>query len=88
MNDRTFRVAVWCAVSSPEQASDDKAIEALGTNQPTGGFERATAALRLAAYKRRLRAITAAAPVWMAERILSASEAIPEDRPVVWMSEN
>ena len=34
-----------------------KAIEAMGTIEPTGPFERALARLLLAAYERRLRAI-------------------------------
>ena len=34
-----------------------RAIEALGTIEPTGPFERALARLLIAAYKRRLRAI-------------------------------
>lgn len=30
----------------------------------------------------------ARAPAWMAEEILSASQAIDQDRAAVWMSEN
>lgn len=41
------------------------AIEALSTIQPTGPFERALARLLIAAYKRRLRGIVAAAPTWV-----------------------
>jgi hypothetical protein len=51
-----------------------RAIEALGTIQPTGPSERALARLLMAAYKRRLRAIVAAAPAWVSEEILSTSE--------------
>jgi hypothetical protein len=51
-----------------------RAIEALGTIQPTGPFERALARLLRAAYKRRLRAIVAAAPTWVSEGMLSTSE--------------
>jgi hypothetical protein len=51
-----------------------RAIEALGTIQPTGPFGRALARLPMAAYKRRLRAIVAAAPAWVSEEILSTSE--------------
>jgi hypothetical protein len=40
-----------------------RAIEALGTIQPTGPFERALAYLLMAAHKRRLRAICACAIV-------------------------
>jgi hypothetical protein len=39
-----------------------RAIEALGTIEPSGPFERALARLLMAAYKRRLRAIAAAVP--------------------------
>jgi hypothetical protein len=35
-----------------------------------------------------LRAIVAAAPEWVAEEILSASQQIDEGRPAVWLSEN
>jgi hypothetical protein len=53
-----------------------RAVEALGTIEPTGPFERALARLPMAAYKRRLRAIVASAPAWVGEEILSASERI------------
>ncbi|MBU0705010.1 MAG: hypothetical protein KKC18_14215 [Chloroflexi bacterium] len=62
-----------------------RAIEALGTIEPSGPFERAIAGLLLAAYKR---GIVEAAPSWVAEEILSASQHIGEDRAAVWMSEN
>jgi hypothetical protein len=39
-----------------------RAIEALGTIEPTGPFERALARLLMAAYKRRLRAIVKVVP--------------------------
>ena len=65
-----------------------RAIEALGTIEPSGPFERAIARLLQAAYKRRLRAIVENAPSWASEEILSASEHIGDDRAVVWMSEN
>jgi hypothetical protein len=51
-----------------------RAIEALGTIQPTGPFERALACLLVAAYKRHLRAIVAASPTWVSEEMLSTSE--------------
>jgi len=49
-----------------------RAIEALGTIEPSGPFERALACLLMAAYKRRLRAIVAVAPAW-----------VSNDQPVV-----
>jgi hypothetical protein len=51
-----------------------RAIEALGTIEPTGPFGWALARLLMAAYKRRLRGIVEAAPAWVSEEILSASE--------------
>jgi hypothetical protein len=39
-----------------------RAIEALGTIQPSGPFERALARLLIAAYKRRVRGIVKLAP--------------------------
>ena len=51
-----------------------RAIEPLGTIQPTGLFERALARLLMAAYKRRLRGIVAIVPTWVSEEILSTSE--------------
>ena len=65
-----------------------RAIEALGTIEPGGPFERAIAGLLLAAYKRRLRGIVEIAPSWVAEQILSASQHVGDDRAAVWMSEN
>jgi len=51
-----------------------RAIEALGTIQPTGPFERALARLLLAAYKRRLRAIVKVVLTWVSEEMPSTSE--------------
>jgi hypothetical protein len=51
-----------------------RAIEALGTIEPTGPFERALACLLMAASKRRLRAIVVAMPTWVSEEMLSTSE--------------
>jgi hypothetical protein len=65
-----------------------RAIEALETIEPTGPVERVQVWFLLQAYRRRLRAIVALAPDWLAEEIMSASQAIDSDRPVVWMSEN
>jgi hypothetical protein len=65
-----------------------RAIEALGTIQPSGPFERALARLLIAAYKRRLRGIVEIASAWVSEEILSASEHIGDDRAVLWISEN
>ena len=65
-----------------------RAIEALGTIEPTGPFERTLARLLQSAYKRRLRAIVAAVPAWVSEEILSASEHIADKRAALWMSEN
>ena len=65
-----------------------RAIEALGTIEPSSPFERAMASLLLAAYKRRLRGIVEVAPPWVAEEILSASEHIGDERAILWMSEN
>jgi hypothetical protein len=50
-------------------------------------IERATVWLLLQAYRRRLRAIIVAAPSWMGEQILSASEGVGE-KEAVWMNEN
>ena len=44
-------------------------IEAPGTIQPTGPFERAFVRLLMAAYKRRLRAIVGTAPAWLTEEM-------------------
>ena len=65
-----------------------RAIEALGTIQPSGPFERALARLLMAAYKRRLRGIVKLAPTWVSEEILRASEHIGDDRAVLWISDN
>ena len=55
-----------------------RAIEVIGIIEPSAWFERAIAGLLLAAYKRRLRAIVAVEPTWVTERILEASERIPD----------
>jgi len=55
---------------------------------PTGRFERWQTRLLQTAYKYRLRGIIRAAPAWVAEQILSASESIGADRAAVWMSRN
>jgi hypothetical protein len=60
-----------------------RAIEALGTIEPTGPFERALAWLLQAAYKRRLRAIVEPAPAWVGEEVQSASERIGDRRAVL-----
>lgn len=65
-----------------------RAIEAIGTIEPTGPFERALARLLLAAYKRRLRGIVEVAPAWVSEEILSTSDRTDNRRAVLWMSEN
>jgi len=49
---------------------------------------RVFAGLLLYVYKRRLRGIVEAAPPWVSEEILSASEHIADARAVLWMSEN
>jgi len=50
-----------------------RAIEALGTIEPTGPLERLLMRLLLAAYKRLLRSIVGAAPAWASEEILSTT---------------
>jgi hypothetical protein len=50
-----------------------RAIEAIGTIEPSSPFERALAA---------------ALPGWVTEEILSASQHIGDDRAVVWFGEN
>ena len=65
-----------------------RGIEALETIEPTGPIERVQAWFLLQAYRRRLRAIVAIAPEWMAGEILSASQHIDDRRPAVWLSEN
>jgi hypothetical protein len=41
-----------------------------------------------AAYKRRLRAIVEAAPAWVSEEILNASERMGDTRAAQWVSRN
>jgi hypothetical protein len=65
-----------------------RAIAALETIEPSGWFERAIAGLLLLAYRRRLRGIVEAAPEWMAEEILGASQYTGSDRAMPWLSEN
>ena len=65
-----------------------RAIESLETIDSSGPFETAITWFLLKAYRRRLRAIVGAAPAWVAEEILSASERIDDDRPVHWISTN
>ncbi len=65
-----------------------RAIEALSTIEPSGPIEQALAGLLQAAYKRRLRAIVGAAPAWVTEEILSASEHIGDQRAALWISKN
>ena len=62
--------------------------EAPGTIEPTNRLEWKLAGLLLYLYKRHLRMFVEAAPDWVAEEILSASEQIGDDRPVLWTSEN
>jgi hypothetical protein len=63
-------------------------IKAVETIEPTGPIERVQARFLLQAYRRRLRAIVAAAPDWVVEEILSASQHIDEGRSAVWLSDN
>lgn len=65
-----------------------RAIEPLGTIEPSGPFERALARLMMAAYKRRLRAIVKVVPAWVNKEILSASGRIGDDGAVLWMDPN
>ena len=65
-----------------------RAIEAMDIITPTSRFERWQTRLLQTAYKYRLRGLIKAAPAWVAEQILSASERIGEDRAAVWMSRN
>jgi hypothetical protein len=65
-----------------------RAIEGLETIDATGPIERATVWLLLQAYRRRLRESVASAPTWVSEEILSASQRIGGDRPVLWRSDN
>jgi hypothetical protein len=65
-----------------------RAIEALGTVEPSGPLERTLARLLQTACKRRLRAIVKVVPAWIAEKILSASEHIGDKRAVLWISDN
>jgi hypothetical protein len=64
-----------------------RAIEALGTIEPSSLIVRALARLLLAGYKR-LRAIMAAAPAWVSEEIPSASERIGNQRAALLIGQN
>jgi hypothetical protein len=57
-------------------------IEALGTIEPSGWFERWQVRLLVAAYKHRLREIIKVVPSWVAEEILSASEHMGDRRAI------
>jgi hypothetical protein len=48
-----------------------RAIEALGTIEPSGPFERALARLLMAAYKRRLRGIVKVMCAWVTGEVLN-----------------
>jgi hypothetical protein len=65
-----------------------RAMEALATIEPTNRLGRKLARLLLYVYKRWLRGIVAAAPAWVSEQILSASEHIGDQRAALWMTEN
>ena len=65
-----------------------RAIEAIGTIEPDNWFEQWQARRLQATYKERLRGIVAAAPSWVSEEILNASEHIGDHRAVLWMSDN
>ena len=75
-------------VSQEERGALGRNIEALGTIEPSSSFGRALARLLMAAYKHCLRAVVEAAPAWVSEEILSASERIGDKRAVLWLSEN
>lgn len=65
-----------------------RAIEALETIEGTGPGELEMASRLVETYRRRLREIVASAPTWVSEEILSASQGIDDDRPVLWRSDN
>lgn len=65
-----------------------RAIEALETIEPTRPIERVQAWFLLQAYHRRLRGIIEAAPSWMGEEVLIASQGIEDDGPAVQFSDN
>ena len=58
-----------------------RAMEALETIEPSAWLERTIARLLVAAYRRRLRAIIGAAPAWLGDRILAASDKVGERGP-------
>ena len=55
-----------------------RAIEALEAITPSSGLERLMARSLVEAYRRRLRSIIGAVPGWAGDRVLGASESIPE----------
>ena len=55
-----------------------RAVEAPETTEPSAWFEQTISRLLIAAYRRRLRAIIGAAPIWMGDRLLGASENLPD----------
>lgn len=57
-----------------------RAIEGVETTEPAGPTERVITWLLLQAYRRRLRAIVAGARASVSEEILSASQAIDDQR--------
>jgi len=57
-----------------------RAIEALETIEPAGPIERKQVRFLLRVHRRRLRAVVAAVPGWLTEELLSASQAVGEDR--------
>jgi hypothetical protein len=62
--------------------------ECLSPFETTNCLERHLARLLPHIYKRRLRGIVEAAPSWVTEEILSASERIGDRRAALWMSES
>ena len=65
-----------------------RAIEALGTIEPTNRLERQWVRPLLYLYKQRLRGIVEAAPAWVSKEILSGSEHIEDRRAALWLSKN
>jgi len=65
-----------------------QAIEALGSIESSDPFERVVAELFQAAYRRRLTEIIEAAPEWVAEEILGASEHVGDQRAVLCVNKH
>jgi hypothetical protein len=65
-----------------------RAIKALGAIEPSDPFERVVAELFQAAYRRRLTEIVEAAPAWVAEEILGASERVADQRVVAGVNKH